>query len=284
MCDQLDQYEADTHPAAVERRRVEGEIKKVYYGGIGGQYSAYELKDKIADKVDAFNEWLAANYPRNGFGEPEVERVQGVITAEVGALTAMIASETKAWNAALEQAAADMEALIADRTAALEARIAEKVKLMNDIIADLTENFIVIYWDTVEEIYKSVNYYERQGLVWKALYQKDAFLAEVGGIRDWLVNGLAEVRSQMIDELNPERIGFADFRATQRGLFSESTQTISANMDKAVASGLEKLGGVQTEKGALVPAQDEKLEKFVYELSELQQSPKGHGSEHGNGY
>lgn len=55
-------------------------------------------------------------------------------------------------------------------------------------------------------------------------------------------------------------------------------------MKKAVDSGLEKLGATQTEKGELVPAQDEKLEKFVYELSELQQAPKGHGNEHSNGY
>lgn len=284
MCDQLDQYNNDTHPAAVERHRVEGEIKKVYYGGMGGKYSAYELKDKIADKVDAFNAWLEANYPKNGFGEPEIERVQGVIDAEQGALNALIASETKRWNGALEAAAADMETLIADRTAALELRIAEKTQLMNDVIADLAENFIVIYWDTVEEIYKTVNYYERQGLVWKALYQKDAFLAEVGGIRDWLIQGLADVRTQMVGELNVERQGFADFRGKQRGLFSDSTQQISANMQKAVDSGLERLGATQTEKGELVPAQDEKLEKFVYELSELQQAPKGHGNEHSNGY
>lgn len=284
MCDQLDAYKADTHPAAVERQRVEGEIKKVYYGGIGGKYSAYELKDKIADKVDAFNAWLAANYPLNGFGEYEIARVQETVNTEVGALNALIASQTLAWNTALEQAAADMETLIADRTAALEARIAEKTQLMNDVIADLAENFIVIYWDTVEEIYKSVNYYERQGLVWKALYQKDAFLAEVGGIRDWLVQGLADVRSQMVGELNVERTGFADWRVAQRGLFSESTATISANMQGVVDTGLDKAGKTQAEKGELVPAQDEKLEKFVYELSELQQAPKGHGNEHSNGY
>ena len=242
MCDQLDAYKADTHPAAVERHRVEGEIKKVYYGGIGGQYSAYELKDKIAVKVDTFNEWLAANYPKNGFGDYEIARVQETINTEVGALNALIASSTQAWNAALAQAAADMDTLILDRTAALEARISEKTQLMNDVIADLAENFIVIYWDTVEEIYKSVNYYERQGLVWKALYQKDAFLAEVGGIRDWLVQGLADVRSQMIAELNVERDGFAGWRATQRGLFSESTQTTSANMQRVVDTGLDKAG------------------------------------------
>ena len=102
MCDQLDAYGNDTHPAAVERQRVEGEIKKVYYGGIGGKYSAYELKDKIAVKVDAFNEWLAANYPKNGFGDYEIARVQEVINTEVGALNALIASKTQTWNAALQ--------------------------------------------------------------------------------------------------------------------------------------------------------------------------------------
>ena len=284
MCDQLEQYNKDTHPATVERQRVEGEIKKVYYGGMGGQYSAYDLKDKIADKVDAFNAWLEANYPKAGFGEPEIAKLQEVIDAEQGALDALIASTAASWDAALKAAAADMETLITDRTAALELRIAEKTQLMNDVIADLAENFIVIYWDTVEEIYKSVNYYERQGLVWKALYQKDAFLAEVGGIRDWLIQGLADVRSQMVSELNDERLGFADFRAAQRALATQQIQQISENLQKAVNSGLDRAGATQAEKGELVPAQDEKLEKFVYELSELQQAPKGHGNEHGNGY
>ena len=92
MCDKLDAYKADTHPAAAERHRVEGEIKKVYYSGIGGQYSAYDLKDKIAVKVDTFNEWLAANYPKNGFGDYEIARLQETINTEVGALNALIAS------------------------------------------------------------------------------------------------------------------------------------------------------------------------------------------------
>ena len=88
----------------------------------------------------------------------------------------------------------------------------------------------------------------------------------------------------MVGELNVERTGFADWRVAQRGLFSESTATISANMQGVVDTGLDKAGKTQAEKGELVPAQDEKLEKFVYELSELQQAPKGHGNEHSNGY
>ena len=88
----------------------------------------------------------------------------------------------------------------------------------------------------------------------------------------------------MVNELNVERLGFADWRTTQRGLFTESTLTVSANMQRVVDTGLDKLGKTQAEKGELVPAQDEKLEKFVYDLSELQQAPKGYGNEHSNGY
>ena len=60
-------------------------------------------------------------------------------------------------------------------------KIVGKVKReeIQKIIDDLTEDFVVVFWDTIEEIYHSVNYYERQGLVWKALYQKNLFLEDI---------------------------------------------------------------------------------------------------------
>ena len=55
---------------------------------------------------------------------------------------------------------------------------------MNARLADLTENFLRIFWETTEEIFQTVHYNERQGLMWKALYQKDAFVAGIAAIRD----------------------------------------------------------------------------------------------------
>jgi hypothetical protein len=52
----------------------------------------------------------------------------------------------------------------------LDQLIEEKIAEMNVQIENLNEEFIIIFWQTVEEIYKFVNYYERQGLIWKALY------------------------------------------------------------------------------------------------------------------
>ena len=88
-----------------------------------------------------------------------------------------------------------MSDAIDERIKRMEDLNKEKRDAMDAEIARLTEDFIAIFWDTVDEIYKNVNYYERQGLIWKALYQKDAFLAEVGGIRDFLISGLADVRT-----------------------------------------------------------------------------------------
>lgn len=44
---------------------------------------------------------------------------------------------------------------------------------MNDRIAELTQDFLKIFWETMEEIFQTVHYNERQGVMWKALYQKD---------------------------------------------------------------------------------------------------------------
>ena len=51
--------------------------------------------------------------------------------------------------------------------------IANKKDVINQMIETITDDFIIIFWDTIEEIYSKVDYYERQGLIWKALYQKD---------------------------------------------------------------------------------------------------------------
>ena len=65
---------------------------------------------------------------------------------------------------------------------------------MNARLADLTENFLRIFWETTEEIFQTVHYNERQGLMWKALYQKDAFVAGVAAIRDEMLAALAQNR------------------------------------------------------------------------------------------
>jgi hypothetical protein len=50
---------------------------------------------------------------------------------------------------------------------------AGKRAAMNEEVEHLTEDFLLEFWHTIEEVYNEVSYYERSGLIWKALYQKD---------------------------------------------------------------------------------------------------------------
>ena len=49
--------------------------------------------------------------------------------------------------------------------------------------------------------------------MWKALYQKDAFIAAVAQIRDEMVATLAANREQMAAELQAERLDFEQYIA-----------------------------------------------------------------------
>ena len=183
LCDQLEANQNGTSPAAIERKRVQGEIKKVYYGDGNGAYGANDLKNKIAKKVDDFNAWLEENYCNCDFGDAEIAEVEAEIAAQQKAMDDAIAEKNQEWNDALAKATADLNEAIERNTDKMDALIKQKSDDINAVVDKLTEDFIVIFWDTVEEIYKQVNYYERQGLIWKALYQKEAFLAEIAKIR-----------------------------------------------------------------------------------------------------
>jgi hypothetical protein len=64
---------------------------------------------------------------------------------------------------------------------------AQLIADMDARVAELVEEYLKIFWETIADIYSSVTYNERQGLVWKALYQKDAFVTAINAIRDDLV-------------------------------------------------------------------------------------------------
>ena len=51
-----------------------------------------------------------------------------------------------------------------------------------------------------------LSYNERQGLMWKALYQKDAFIAGVTAIRDEMLATLTQNRDQIASDLQFERM------------------------------------------------------------------------------
>ena len=45
-------------------------------------------------------------------------------------------------------------------------------------IDEFDDNYIVIFFDTAEEIYGGVSAYERQGLAWKSFFHKNTFMTQ----------------------------------------------------------------------------------------------------------
>ena len=113
-----------------------------------------------------------------------------------------------AWNLVAEENRIQLNAAISSKVSQFDEKTIMKREEVQKIIDDLTEDFVVVFWDTIEEIYHSVNYYERQGLVWKALYQKNQFLEGVKEIRDELIQILIECRAELVAQLNMERANF----------------------------------------------------------------------------
>ena len=63
-------------------------------------------------------------------------------------------------NTATENTA-DLNGAISARLAEMDQVIADKRDVINQMIETITEDFIIIFWDTIEEIYSKVDYYER---------------------------------------------------------------------------------------------------------------------------
>ena len=208
----LEQQVADSQsgnsPLALKRKQVEGEMKKIYYKDSQNNSNAREdVKAEIRTEVEKFAEYAKTMVPN--FGEAGLIELNQVIDEEVEALANAITEALKAWNDAAEAMSKNMSDAIDQRVKKMEYLNVEKKQDMEARITKLTEDYIAVFWDTVDEIYKNVNYNERQGLIWKALYQKDAFIATVQLIRDELVAKLGDNLVATVDALNAERNGMA---------------------------------------------------------------------------
>ena len=99
--------------------------------------------------------------------------VEAVISQVCDAFGAATSDALADWQNTATENTADINGAISERLAEMDQVIANKKDVINQMIETITDDFIIIFWDTIEEIYSKVDYYERQGLIWKALYQKD---------------------------------------------------------------------------------------------------------------
>ena len=116
-----------------------------------------------------------------------------------------------------------------------------RIAALNARIAVLTEDFLKIFWETIEEIYRATSYYERQGLIWKALYQKDEFIAGVQAIRQELVAKLAQNQSELVAALNAERDGMAAWIGDERIGMQADTKAMKDELKAASDAAVKKV-------------------------------------------
>jgi hypothetical protein len=190
------------------------------------------------------------------------------------------------YNAAAADAARTMADAIQANNYAMDALEARLIAAMDARIAMLTEDYLKIFWETVEDIYQSVSYNERQGLIWKALYQKDAFVASINAIRNEMVQQLADNHAQLASQMNAERDGLAAFTAENRAEMAAALADMKASL---VASGAAALDTLQAEVDRLSPqspSHDQEignLTDFIYDLAVIRFNPNDSGNGHSNG-
>jgi hypothetical protein len=278
----------DTSDISALRIRAQNDIKKLYYRDGNGEEQAETLKAQIRERMDEFAEsYEGAAF--EDFADAEIGAAEAIIASECDAMDSMINDSLAQWNEAAANATNALDAEIQASLDNMDAVIADKTAAINAVIDELTEDYIVIFWNTIEEIYQEVSFYERQGLIWKALYGKDAFITEVSGIRDWLLSGLAEIRGQLAGELGDERSGFAANVNENRDGFFSDTQDMRAELAATKAEARASMEATETELLDLLNGkgkndEDGNLRSFVYDLASIGYSPKGFGHHHADGY
>jgi hypothetical protein len=259
------------------RKEVEGEIKKIYYED--HSTDPYAQKEAIKVLVDAFEARVASEGRSfNDYAGRQVDALEALISDNVTSTHDQLRDNKAAWDGLVDSSTMNLNDSIADRIAHMDSVIAGKHADMDAIVAHLTEDFLLEFWKTIEEVYQEVNYYERQGLIWKALYTKDEFLAGIDGIRTWLFQGLADTRSALVAELNAERDLYTAFVNGQNATYVADNNAKRAALAGTVADSRDTVTGTIDAKNAFLDeknANDEggKLEKYVYDLASISYNP-----------
>ena len=270
-------------PIAAERKRLEGLIKNIYYADeqtlkLQGREGK---KAQIKALLDGF---IAQNFPV--FGEKELVELTALVAQETDAMLAAVADAQASYSAAAADSTLQLQTRVLENAAAMEAADYERIAALNARIAELTVDFLKIFWETVEEIYRATSYNERQGLIWKALYQKDAFIAGVNAIRDEMVQQLSDNRSQMAAQAAAEMQGFADFVALNRAQMNAALAEMRDNMR---ARGAKAIADLKAEIDRLSPQSPDKnaevgnLEQFIYDTAVIRFNPNVSGEAHADG-
>ena len=192
--------------------------------------------------------------------------------------------------ASFNQAAADAIQQMAD---AIQAKSKTMDSINERLIAQidaridmLQEDFLKIFWETIEDIYRSVKYEERQGLIWRALYQKDAFISKITDIRNEMVEQLSNNRTDLVNKMNLERDGLVAFIGNNRGMMRPKLTEMHNSLKEYADQAVDDL---QNEIKRLAPQspskaeEDANLKEFIYDMAVIRFNPNDSGDGHANG-
>ena len=148
---------------AIARKRAQDDIKKLYYRDGNGAENAEDLKAAIRAVLDEFeaaleDPALAGSF--DDFATAEINAAKEKIAAECAAFDGEVQDALDSWNDAAKNALADFDAEIAQQTQNLNDLIAEHQATMADRVAELIEDYIVEFWNTIEDIYSNVSFVE----------------------------------------------------------------------------------------------------------------------------
>ena len=267
---------------AIERQRVEGLIKDVYYAD-EQQYADQGREGKKAAIRALVQEFAEKVFPV--FGERELEIMQDTVQRNVDAICDTVIAELDRWDAAVQDARSQMDIQMSLARQSLFFLNQEQQASMNARLAELTDDFLKIFWETMEEIYQTVSYSERQGVMWKALYQKDAFIAGVTAIRDEMVAALNANAEQMAAELQAERLEMEQWISENTSAMTATLYEMKGNVLRAGGEAMDELRETVLRLGEGKAQADEvsNLKAFIYDLAAIRFNPNVNGKAHGDG-
>ena len=267
---------------AIERQRVEGLIKDVYYAD-EQQYADQGREGKKAAIRALVQEFAEKVFPV--FGERELEIMQDTVQRNVDAICDTVIAELDRWDAAVQDARSQMDIQMSLASQSLFFLNQEQQASMNARLAELTDDFLKIFWETMEEIYQTVSYSERQGVMWKALYQKDAFIAGVTAIRDEMVAALNANAEQMAAELQAERVEMEQWISENTSAMTATLYEMKGNVLRAGGEAMDELRETVLRLGEGKAQADEvsNLKAFIYDLAAIRFNPNVNGKAHGDG-
>ena len=86
--------------------------------------------------------------------------------------------------------------------------------------------------------------------MWKALYQKDAFITQIEALKAELIDNLATTRTTLTDELNAERDGMAAYLSNQRETLDNDGWEILDDLNTTIEQSRTDLDAADTSLNA----------------------------------